>query len=100
VDTNTLDWELYMASMAFAYNTIFHRTIKTSPFTLTYGMNQEQYNLMPEQSMEKIPVPNSIKECSAVMNNIDSWQENTRLKPLTSLENVGRIANCAFVVAI
>jgi len=37
VDSNTLDWELYMAPMAFAYNTSFHRTIKTSPFTLTYG---------------------------------------------------------------
>jgi hypothetical protein len=38
VNTNTLDWELYMAPMAFAYNTSFRRTIKTSPFTLTYGM--------------------------------------------------------------
>ncbi len=28
VDSNTLDWELYMAPMAFAYNTSFHRTIK------------------------------------------------------------------------
>ena len=37
VDNSTLDWELYMAPMAFAYNTSFHRTIKTSPFTLTYG---------------------------------------------------------------
>jgi hypothetical protein len=38
VDTNRLDWKLYMAPMAFAYNTSFHRTIKTSPFTLTCGM--------------------------------------------------------------
>jgi hypothetical protein len=38
VDSNTLDWELYMAPMAFTYNTSFHRTIKTSQFTLTYGM--------------------------------------------------------------
>ena len=38
VDSSTLDWELYMAPMAFAYNTSFHRTIKTSPFTLTFGM--------------------------------------------------------------
>jgi hypothetical protein len=37
VDTNTLDWELYMAPIAFAYNTSFHRTIKTSPFKLTNG---------------------------------------------------------------
>jgi hypothetical protein len=38
VNTKTLDWELCMAPMAFAYNTSFHRTIKTSSFTLTYGM--------------------------------------------------------------
>jgi hypothetical protein len=38
VDSNTLDWELYMAPMAFAYNTSFHQAIKKSPFTLTYGM--------------------------------------------------------------
>jgi hypothetical protein len=38
VDANTLDWELYMAPMAFTNNTSFHRTIKTSLFTLRYGM--------------------------------------------------------------
>jgi hypothetical protein len=38
VDTNTLDWEFYMAYTAFAYNTSFHRTIKTSLLTLTFGM--------------------------------------------------------------
>jgi hypothetical protein len=38
VDANTLDSELYMAPMALAYNMSFQRTIKTSPFTFTYGM--------------------------------------------------------------
>ena len=33
VESNTLDWELYMAPMGFAYNTSFHRTIKTSPLS-------------------------------------------------------------------
>jgi len=37
-DDSTLDWELYLAPLMFSYNTSFHRTIKTSPFFLTYGM--------------------------------------------------------------
>ncbi len=37
-DESTLDWEMYLAPLMFSYNTLFHRTIKTSPFFLTYGM--------------------------------------------------------------
>jgi Integrase core domain len=37
-NNSTLDWELYLALLMFAYNTSFHQTIKTSPFFLTYGM--------------------------------------------------------------
>ena len=44
VESNTLDWELYMAPMAFAYNTSFHRTIKTTPFRLTFGHNARTIN--------------------------------------------------------
>ena len=44
VESNTLDWELYMAPMAFAYNTSFHRTIKTTPFKLTFGHNARTIN--------------------------------------------------------
>ena len=44
VASNTLDWELYMAPMAFAYNTSFHRTIKTSPFKLTFGHKARTVN--------------------------------------------------------
>ena len=38
VDTNTLNWELYLAPMAFAYNTSFHRTIGSTTFKATYGI--------------------------------------------------------------
>jgi hypothetical protein len=37
-DDSTLDWELYLAPLMFSYNTSFHRTIKTSPFALTFGI--------------------------------------------------------------
>ncbi len=37
-DDSTLDWEMYLAPLMFSYNTLFHRTIKTSPFFLTFGM--------------------------------------------------------------
>jgi hypothetical protein len=35
---STLDWELYLAPLMFAYNTSFHHIIKTLPFFQTYGM--------------------------------------------------------------
>jgi hypothetical protein len=37
VDETTLDWEQYLAPMAFSYNTSLHRSIKTTPYFLTYG---------------------------------------------------------------
>jgi len=40
-DESTLDWEMYLAPLMFSYNTSFHRTIKTSPFFLTYGMEPQ-----------------------------------------------------------
>ena len=44
VESNTLDWELYMAPMAFSYNTSFHKTIKTTPFKLTFGQDAKTLN--------------------------------------------------------
>ena len=38
VDKTTLDWPLYIAPMAFAYNTALHRSIKAMPFFLTFGI--------------------------------------------------------------
>jgi transposase InsO family protein len=36
-DSSTLDWELYLAPLAFSYNTSLHRTTKATPFALTFG---------------------------------------------------------------
>ena len=38
VNESTLDWELYMAPLMFCYNTSFHRSIKNTPYFLTFGM--------------------------------------------------------------
>ncbi|MGV1013323.1 MAG: DDE-type integrase/transposase/recombinase, partial [Flavobacterium sp.] len=48
VDKTTLDWPLYMAPMAFAYNTALHRSIKATPFFLTFGI---------EPRLPSIPTP-------------------------------------------
>jgi Integrase core domain len=37
-DDSTVDWELYLAPLMFPYNTSIHRSIKTSLFFLTFGM--------------------------------------------------------------
>jgi hypothetical protein len=49
VDNSTLDWELYLAPMMFSYNTSFHRSIKTSPYFLTYGVKPR----LPSESIYK-----------------------------------------------
>jgi hypothetical protein len=38
VNESTLDWELYVLALAFAYNTSYHRSVKATPFSLTFGM--------------------------------------------------------------
>jgi hypothetical protein len=53
VDTNTLNWELYLASTAFAYNTSFHGTIISTPFKVTNGLNEEHLILTQENCMER-----------------------------------------------
>jgi hypothetical protein len=39
VDETTLDWEQYLAPMAFSYNTSLHRSIQATPHSLTYGQD-------------------------------------------------------------
>jgi transposase InsO family protein len=38
VNKSTLDWELYVPALAFAYNTSYHRSVEAAPFSLTFGM--------------------------------------------------------------
>ena len=45
VDDSTLDWEDYVAPLMLVYNTSFHRSIKTTPFFLTYGIEPRLPNL-------------------------------------------------------
>ena len=37
VDESTLDWYMYVPAFMFAYNTSFHRSVHTTPISLTYG---------------------------------------------------------------
>jgi transposase InsO family protein len=49
VDTNRLNWEFYLAPMAFAYNTSFHRTISSTLFKVTYGLDNRTPDFEPKQ---------------------------------------------------
>ena len=62
VESNTLDWELYMVPMVFEYNTSFHITIKTMPFKLTFGQNSRTINFQDNQkTTEKTKAQNYSK---------------------------------------
>jgi len=39
VDQSTLDWEEFLAPLMFSYNTTFHRSIKTFPFYMSFGIH-------------------------------------------------------------
>jgi Integrase core domain len=38
VNEATTDWELFLPALAFAYNTSYHRSVKATPFSLTFGL--------------------------------------------------------------
>jgi len=56
VDETTLDWEQFIPPMMFSYNTSFHRSIKTSPFFLTFGVHPNLPNQlrMPQYGFDPI----------------------------------------------
>ncbi len=47
VDESTLDWEIYVPALMFAYNTSYHRSIKATPFSLTYGLEARLPSFFP-----------------------------------------------------
>jgi hypothetical protein len=38
VNEATTDWELFLPALAFAYNTSYHRSVRATPFSLTFGL--------------------------------------------------------------
>jgi hypothetical protein len=48
VSESTLDWEIYLPPLMFAYNTSYHRSIKNSPYVLTYGIQPRTPFFSPE----------------------------------------------------
>ncbi len=38
VNEATTDWKLFLPVLAFAYNTSYHRSVKATPFSLTFGL--------------------------------------------------------------
>ena len=100
VNTDTLDWEMYMAPMMFAYNTSFHRSIKTSPFELTFGIEprtmvnpspdiQKQYGEDQGTEMyQRLKACHQMAKEVASENNDQSIEKsipyyNSKVKPLT-----------------
>jgi transposase InsO family protein len=69
VDDSTLDWEVYLAPLMFSYNTTFHRSLKTSPFFMTFGIHprlpaeivQPQYGSdLPTELMQRLQVARNV----------------------------------------
>jgi hypothetical protein len=49
VDINILNWELYLAPMAFSYNTSFCQTISSAPFKVMYVIDASNPHFGPKQ---------------------------------------------------
>ena len=69
VDDSTLDWEIFLAPLMFSYNTTFHRSLKTSPFFMTFGVHPRlpndiitpQYGSdLPTEVMQRLQVARNI----------------------------------------
>ena len=62
VDQTTLDWELYIAPLMFAYNTLFHRLIQNTPHFLMYGIQARQPPFFQEDLNRKFYGENTTNE--------------------------------------
>ncbi len=36
-----MDWEPFVPALAFTYNTSYHRLVKATPFSLTFGLEAQ-----------------------------------------------------------
>ena len=59
MDESMLDWEDYTGLLMFTYNTSCHRSIKTTPFFLTHGMEAKQSGFEAADIQNKFDGPQS-----------------------------------------
>jgi transposase InsO family protein len=64
VNETTLDWEIYIAPLMFAYNTSFHKSISNSPFFLTFGI---------EPRLPNFPAPELRRKFYGESEGADMW---------------------------
>ena len=53
VDETILNWEWYLAPLMFSYNTSYHSTTKTTPYSLLYGM-KPKLPAFPVEELKRI----------------------------------------------
>jgi hypothetical protein len=75
VDESTMDWELYVPALAFAYNTSFHHLINATPFSLTFGL---------ETRLHTFFAPISSSYITLLVPAAPSWTNFVRHVPLLS----------------
>jgi hypothetical protein len=87
VDKSTFDWEQYIAPLMFSYNTSFHRSVKNTPFFLTYGIEPRLPSFPNPDLRERFYGESSASEMfqrlqfarqTAVENNLDSTQKSSQ----------------------
>ena len=53
VDSSTLEWEDLLAPLMFSYNTSYHRSVKNTPFYLTFGIEPRSPYFDPQGIRQK-----------------------------------------------
>ena len=103
VSTDTLDWEFYLAPMMFAYNTSYHRTTKSTPFEITFGIEpRTMVNPSPDlrkqygedfgtELYQRMQICHQIAKETARENNDEAIEKsvqyyNSKVKPITFQE--------------